>query len=154
MNNVLGRLEAALDACDADLAALEKRAAELLTHNARHMLFELCEPDFAWGHPEHEYLKLDPWHDRDAKLELVDADMIEYGEPTGLDGLGGRTLTITKWGRAVSAHCLPLLLAARGATENCPSHPPHDTGPTEARATPDSVVAIKASTDNSTDAEG
>lgn len=121
MNSLLNNLEAARDACEADLAALEKRAAELLTHNARHILFELCEPDFAWGHPEHEYLKLDPWHDRDAKLELVDADMIEYGEPRGMDGFGGQTVAITKWGRAVSAHCLPLLLAARASPVTRPS---------------------------------
>jgi len=111
----LAKLEAARDQCNAELAALEKRAAELLSNHARHMLFELCEPDFAWGHPDHDYLALDPWHDRDAKLELVDADMIEYGEPTGIDGLGGRTMAITKWGRAVSAHCLPLLIEARKA---------------------------------------
>lgn len=109
----VAKLEAARDQCNAELAALEKRAAELLSNHARHMLFELCEPNFAWGHSEHNYLTLDPWHDRDAKYELVDANMIEYGEPTGMDGLGGRTLTITKWGRAVSAHCLPLLIEAR-----------------------------------------
>lgn len=118
MSDTLARLEGALATVEAEAAALAKRAAELLSDHARHMLFELCEPDFAWGHPEHNYLTLDPWQDRDAKLELVDADMIEYGEPTGMDGLGCRTLTISRWGRAVSAHCLPLLLAARGsATE-------------------------------------
>lgn len=109
------RLEDALAVVDADCAALEKRGAELLSDHARHILFELCEPDFAWGHPEHNYLTLDPWQDRDAKLELVDADMIEYGEPRGMDGFGGRTMTITRWGRAVSKYCLPLLLAARDA---------------------------------------
>lgn len=113
MSETLARLESALATVDAAAEALEKRGAELLSDHARHMLFELCEPDFAWGHPEHNYLTLDPWQDRDAKMELVDADMIEYGEPTGLDGLGGRTLTITRWGRAVSKHCLPLLIAAR-----------------------------------------
>lgn len=113
MTDMLKRMEDARDKCEAEAAALEKRAAELLSNHARHMLFELCEPDFAWGHPDHDYLALDPWHDRDAKLELVDANMIEYGEPTGLDGLGCRTLTITRWGRAVSAHCLPLLIEAR-----------------------------------------
>lgn len=112
-DDLLSVLSRALDKCNADAVALEKRAAELLSNHARHMLFELCEPDFAWGHSAHDYLALDPWHDRDAKLELVDASMIEYGEPTGMDGLGGRTLTITRWGRAVSAHCLPLLLEAR-----------------------------------------
>ena len=112
-DDLLSVLSRALDKCNVDAVALEKRAAELLSNNARHMLFELCEPDFAWGHPEHNYMTLDPWQDRDAKLELVDATMIEYGEPTGMDGLGGRTLTITRWGRAVSAHCLPLLLEAR-----------------------------------------
>lgn len=113
MSETLARLESALATVDAAAEALEKRGAELLSDHARHMLFELCEPDFAWGHPEHNYLTLDPWQDRDAKMELVDADMIEYGEPTGLDGLGGRTLTITRWGRAVSKHCLPLLIASR-----------------------------------------
>lgn len=113
MSETLARLEGVLATVEAEAAALEKRAAELLSDHARHMLFELCEPNFAWGHAEHNYLALDPWQDRDAKLELVDAAMIEYGEPTGLDGLGGRTLTLTRWGRAVSAHCLPLLLAAR-----------------------------------------
>jgi len=113
MSETLARLEGVLATVEAEAAALEKRAAELLSDHARHMLFELCEPNFAWGHAEHNYLTLDPWQDRDAKLELVDADMIEYGEPTGLDGLGGRTLTITRWGRAVSKHCLPLLIASR-----------------------------------------
>lgn len=115
MSEILARLEGALATVEAEAAALEKRAAELLSDHARHMLFELCEPNFAWGHAEHNYLALDPWQDRDAKIELVDADMIEYGEPTGMDGLGGRTLTITRWGRAVSKHCLPLLIAARDA---------------------------------------
>jgi len=115
MSEILARLEGALATVEAEAAALEKRAAELLSDHARHMLFELCEPNFAWGHAEHNYLALDPWQDRDAKIELVDADMIEYGEPTGMDGLGGRPLTITRWGRAVSKHCLPLLIAARDA---------------------------------------
>lgn len=115
MSDTLARLLDALAAVDAEAGALEKRGAELLSDHARHMLFELCEPDFAWGHPRHNYLTLDPWQDRDAKLELVDANMIEYSEPRGMDGLGDRTLTITRWGRAVSKHCLPLLIAARDA---------------------------------------
>lgn len=118
---VLQALESALSVVNAETDALEKRAAALLTHNARHILFELCEPNFAWGHPEHNYLALDPWHDRDAKLELVDADMIEYGEPRGMDGLGGQTVTITRWGRAVSKRCLPLLLAARNPQQAVPT---------------------------------
>lgn len=113
MSSALSGLVRELATVDAEREALEKRGAELLSDYARHILFELCEPDFAWGHAEHNYLALDPWQDRDAKMELVDARMIEYGEPHGDDGLGGRTLTITRWGRAVSQHCLPLLLAAR-----------------------------------------